>query len=92
MAIDVSREKLLGVKEVAEQLEVCQHTVRAWMHAGLLEAVRVGRRWKTTANALNAFVQANTAASREPPPPTEEELRERAEAARKRIEMKYGFK
>ena len=88
--IDLANDELLSVGDVAEKLDVCQHTVRAWIHAGLLEAVRVGRRLKTTPRALNAFAKANTATVR--PAPSEDELQQRAEAAKQRISEKYGWK
>jgi excisionase family DNA binding protein len=61
------------VKQICERFGVRPHTVLAWIGAGELAAMNVGRklagkkpRWRVTAEALAAFEAARTAA---PPAP-----------------------
>lgn len=53
---------LLSVKEVAARLDVHEQSVRRWIRAGRLRAVRVGGLVRVPAPALQAFLRAVTAA------------------------------
>jgi excisionase family DNA binding protein len=48
----------LNVKEVATLLRVCPKTVRRWIQAGDLPAMRLGRDWRIARADLRAFVAA----------------------------------
>src|ERR1700753_1562136 len=51
-------ESFLTVAEVAELLRLNQQTVRNWIDAGSLPAVRVGRRVRIKRSDLNAVVES----------------------------------
>lgn len=51
-------ESFLTVAEVAELLRLNQQTVRNWIDAGTLPAVRVGRRVRIKRSDLNRIVEA----------------------------------
>ncbi len=59
-----------SVEQVAEALDVHSRTVRRWIHAGLLPAVRVGSLLRISDAELQAFVKraavTDGAAKREP--------------------------
>jgi excisionase family DNA binding protein len=46
----------MTVGEVAKELRVDDRTVRNWIRAGLLVAVRVGRQYRVERAAFDAFV------------------------------------
>jgi excisionase family DNA binding protein len=55
--------ELLGVKEVAGELEVSTRLVRAWIESGELRAIQVGRNrctrrpvWRVERAELDAFI------------------------------------
>jgi len=45
--------------EIAELLKMSEATVRGWIHAGELRAVRFGREFRVAAKDLEAFVNAH---------------------------------
>lgn len=49
-------EPLLTVRDVAERCSVTSTTVRAWLHAGRLAAVRASRRYLARATDLEALL------------------------------------
>jgi len=51
-------ETFLTVAEVAELLRLNQQTVRNWIDAGTLPAVRVGRRVRIKRSDLNRIVES----------------------------------
>ena len=53
-------ESFLTVAEVAELLRLNQQTVRNWIDAGSLPAVRVGRRVRIKRSDLNRILRAGT--------------------------------
>lgn len=55
--IDIARDNLIDLAEVAKRLKVKSQTVRNWVKAGSLDAVRVGGRWYTNAECLNAMAK-----------------------------------
>lgn len=58
MAIDVFNEvETLTLEQVAEQLGVCQLTVRRWHKQGL-HAIKCGGRTVTNMTAVNEFLNA----------------------------------
>lgn len=56
--IDVAKDELIPFAEVAERFKVTMQTVHSWSCQGL-EAVKMGRKWYTTAAALNGFAGRN---------------------------------
>ena len=50
-------ESLLTVAEVAEMLRLNQQTVRNWIDAGTLPAIRVGRRVRIKRSDLNRILE-----------------------------------
>ena len=60
--------------------------IREWLREGRLRGKRFGRKWVTTAEWLEAFATTNHA----PQEPSEEECTRRAEAAKQRIQDKFG--
>ena len=48
---------------MARRLAVDPSTVRRWIEAGQLEAVKAGRRWRVDPRVLNAWIEANTTTS-----------------------------
>ena len=62
------------VRELCERFGVTEHTVLAWIRAGELRAVNVGRksgarkpRWRVSQAALDAFEALRTATLPQPP-------------------------
>lgn len=49
--------KFMSVKEIADLLDVCETTVRHWIHDGELPAVDVGREWRIAPKELEAFLE-----------------------------------
>lgn len=66
MALDEHEESFLTVAEVAELLRLNQQTVRNWIDAGSLPAVRVGRRVRIKRSDLDRIVESGY---RGTPPP-----------------------
>lgn len=58
--IDVARNKLLRLREVAQHFEVSYQTALKWVVSGKLEATRVGGSWRTTEEAIRAFSEQST--------------------------------
>ena len=50
--------KLLDIKEVSERLSIKQSTLRAWIFAGKLPVVRLGRLVRIRESALADWVKA----------------------------------
>ena len=68
MAIDLSGDILLSLREAAQRLGgVTRSTIHRWHKSGIqgvrLELVRVGGKRKVTLRALEAFIGAVTAAT-----------------------------
>src|SRR6201996_5623596 len=61
-------DSYLTVAEVAELLKLNQQTIRNWIDAGSLPAIRVGRRVRIKREDLDAIIDAG--ASGAVPPPT----------------------
>jgi excisionase family DNA binding protein len=49
--------KLLTASQVAEQLQVTEHTVYEWLRTGKLRGLKVGRLWRVPQASLDAFLQ-----------------------------------
>lgn len=52
--------KLYTLKEVEEILKVTQRTLYRYIKEGNLQAVKVGREWRVTHEALQAFISKGT--------------------------------
>jgi excisionase family DNA binding protein len=53
--------KMLSVKQAAEMLDVCPHTVYRMAGRGQLPHMRLGRMLRIPADALHQFIQEQTA-------------------------------
>lgn len=82
----MSRTTYLSVQELAEELAVDVQTVRRWIHAGDLRAVKPGKEFRIREGDLEEFLEAREARPKAPAPPggqrsfddlAEEERRER---------------
>jgi|GEM_PF-2844973 len=49
----------LTVREVTERLKINRHTLYELIYAGKLEAIRVGKSYRISVGALDAFVTNN---------------------------------
>lgn len=60
-------EKLLTVRDVAEQLSVTEETVRRWLRDGKLAGVVLSRKagWRIRPEALTAFLAGHASGERE---------------------------
>jgi excisionase family DNA binding protein len=65
-----STDPFLTVAEVATLLKLNQQTVRNWIDAGSLPAVRVGRRVRIPRSALDQLIQDGAQGSVPQPPPS----------------------
>ena len=54
----VMSEKLLTPEQVAEQLQVTEHTVYGWLRGRRLPALKLGRLWRIRPQDLDAFLEA----------------------------------
>lgn len=61
-------EPFMTTQEVADLLKVKESTVRAWIHAQDLRAVKLGREYRIAVRDLEAFVDAHATAPPRPPP------------------------
>ena len=52
-------EPLLTIKDVADICVVHTKTVRLWIKAGELPAIRLGRQWRIARNDLEQFIRDN---------------------------------
>jgi excisionase family DNA binding protein len=58
----VTGEPVLRIREVAVRLDVCARTVRRWIAAGKLPAIRQpGRQWRVPVEAVRAFAETRLA-------------------------------
>lgn len=61
--IGVAEEKFLTVKEVATSLRVSRMTVYRLVHSGELAAVQVGRSYRVSERAVNAYLERSFTAA-----------------------------
>ncbi len=52
--------KTYSVKEAATFLGVTQRTMYSYLSTGLIKAVKIGRAWRITEEALNSFITRGT--------------------------------
>lgn len=52
--------KLYTLKEIEDILKVTQRTLYRYIKEGNLQAVKVGREWRVTHEALQAFISKGT--------------------------------
>ena len=57
------QQQLLTVPQVAEQFQVTTQTIRNWIDAGVLPAVRVGRAFRMRSEDVDALLVRASAAS-----------------------------
>ena len=48
--------KALTVEQVAERLQVPENTVRKWFRNGVLPAIKIGRHWRMSEDALDKII------------------------------------
>lgn len=58
MAKDI---EVYTLKEIEELLQVTRRTLYNWIKGGKLKAFRIGKEWRVTKEALEAFTQTGTA-------------------------------
>ncbi len=53
------RDKMLSTEDIAKQLDVSPHTVRAWLRKGILKGIKVGggKLWRISEENLEAFLE-----------------------------------
>lgn len=56
----INREELYTLNEVADFLKIQQRQLYNIIKAGKIEAVKVGREWRVSGEALLDFVKVNT--------------------------------
>ncbi len=56
----INREELYTLNEVADFLKIQQRQLYNIIKAGKIEAVKVGREWRVSGDALLDFVKTNT--------------------------------
>lgn len=56
MPIEIAGLKLYDVKEIAQAMKVSRITVRGYIEKGRLNAVKVGRSYRVTEDALKDFL------------------------------------
>jgi excisionase family DNA binding protein len=61
--VDAADADLLTVAEVAEMLKLSQQTVRNWIDAGKLPALRMGRRVRIKRQAIREILEAGASGS-----------------------------
>jgi excisionase family DNA binding protein len=54
----MAEEKLLTVEQIAENLQVSDQTVRRWIRAGELRAIKLGRAFRIRESDLQEFLNA----------------------------------
>lgn len=55
----MSKDHLFTIEEVSEKLRVAYLTVYRWIKAGKLEALKAGRQYRITQQALDRFLNQN---------------------------------
>lgn len=73
--------KMLTALQVAEHLQVTEHTVYDWLRTGRLQGVKVGRLWRVSPSSLDAFL-GNSERDEYDAPMTDEEIAESESAWR----------
>lgn len=58
MAKDI---EVYTLKEIEDLLQVTRRTIYNWIKGGKLKAFRIGKEWRVTREALDAFTQKGTA-------------------------------
>lgn len=52
---------MLTVTDIAEDLKLSRQTVQAYLKTGLIQGVKIGRRWRVADDAYAAFKKSLTA-------------------------------
>ena len=63
MSTDIAGTTVYTLKEISEQLDVSVVTLRIYIDEGRLKAVRLGRKYRVTQEALQDFLQSRPATS-----------------------------
>jgi excisionase family DNA binding protein len=61
--LTLRQRQLLAVPQVAEQFQVTAQTIRNWIDAGVLPAVRVGRAFRVRGEDVDALLERASAES-----------------------------
>jgi excisionase family DNA binding protein len=60
-------EELLTPEEIAKQLRVSTEAVQAWCRSGRMKAIRAGRQWRITREALDEFTRQEVQPKKQSP-------------------------
>lgn len=52
-------KKIYSIHEIEEILQVTQRTIYNWIKSGKLKAVKIGKEWRVTEDALEDFLGMN---------------------------------
>lgn len=52
--------RLLTPEQVADRLQISEHTVYLWLRSGMLPGMKLGRLWRIRGEDLEEFVMART--------------------------------
>lgn len=91
----IAHDNLLTVAQVARRLQVHEITVRRYIRAGTLKAVRVGRNLRVREEDLERFLQPATPAGVRLPyrwPPTPEEMARRSKIIKEMLAIRAQMK
>ena len=56
----MQREKIVGIKEAAEQLGISINTLYSWVYLRKIEYVKMGRLVKFKQNTIDQFIEQHT--------------------------------
>jgi excisionase family DNA binding protein len=90
----ITHDNLLTVAQVARRLQIHEITVRRYIKAGALRAVRVGRNLRVREEDLERFVQPTSTSFRLPYrwPPTPEDIARRTEIIERMLAIRTRMK
>jgi excisionase family DNA binding protein len=73
MAVEIAGTSLYTLKDLSERLNVSVATLRGYIEKGRLHATRVGRSYRVTGEALQAFLQSSSLSLGPRPGPPEDD-------------------
>jgi len=91
----ITHDNLLTVAQVARRLQLHEITVRRYIRAGTLKAVRVGRNVRVREDDLERFLQPATPTGARLPyrwPPTPEEMARRSKIIKEMLAIRAQMK
>ncbi len=73
MSVEIAGTTLYTLKEISQKLDVSVATLRTYIEQGRLKALRLGRNYRVTQEALKDFLQSPVPASVAAPGPPEDD-------------------